>query len=242
MKNISAGLLLFYYLLTGDCHASDSARVIKQRLYPLIIGANTAYAGAMIYMSSAWYSNANRVSFHFYNDLPQWKQMDKMGHMWTSYTEADIIARGLCWAGLSPKKARIYGGVAGFLYQAPIEVFDGFEKSYGASVSDLGANALGSLLYISQYLAWESLRVKLKFSFYPTKLARIRPEVLGDGLHEQILKDYNGQTYWFSFNTRSFIGWEAIPRWLNVSIGYSAYNMLYGRDHENTQAGRSPSA
>jgi len=209
-------------------------------MYPLVIGVNSAYAGAMVYMSNVWYTSENRTSFHFYNDLPQWKQMDKMGHMMTSFTEADVIARTLKWAGMSERNSHIYGAIGGFLYQAPIEIFDGFEKSYGASVSDLGANAMGSLLYLSQYLAWQSIRIKLKFSFQPSSLARLRPDVLGSSLSEQILKDYNGQTYWLAFNVNSFFQHKSVPRWINLSIGYSARNMLYGRDHENIQAGFRP--
>ena len=43
-----------------------------------------------------------------------------------------------------------------------------------------------------------------KFSFHQTKFASQRPETLGASLNEQILKDYNGQTYWFVVQ-RSFV-------------------------------------
>jgi hypothetical protein len=41
-----------------------------------------------------------------------------------------------------------------------------------------------------------------------------------------LLKDYNGQTYWASFNLHSFFG-KAIPSWLNMAVGYGATG-LYG--------------
>ena len=46
---------------------------------------------------------------------------------------------------------------------------------------------------------------------------------------EEILKDYNGQTYWLSANVHSFFKESKIPRWLNVAIGYGADGMLTAR-------------
>jgi hypothetical protein len=45
---------------------------------------------------------------------------------------------------------------------------------------------------------------------------------------EQILKDYNGQTYWLSVNLHSFYKGSKIPKWLNLAIGYGANGMLTG--------------
>jgi hypothetical protein len=46
----------------------------------------------------------------------------------------------------------------------------------------------------------EGKRITPKFSFHTTQYAQYRPNVLGSSLAEQILKDYNGQTYWLSVN------------------------------------------
>jgi hypothetical protein len=42
-----------------------------------------------------------------------------------------------------------------------------------------------------------------------------------------MLKDYNGQSYWLSFNIASFLPASAnFPRWLNASVGYGAEGMI----------------
>ena len=50
---------------------------------------------------------------------------------------------------------------------------------------------------------------------------------MGENHLERALKDYNGQTYWLSFNLKSLIRIEYIdfPNWLNLSFGYGAHFM-----------------
>jgi hypothetical protein len=67
----------------------------------------------------------------------------------------------------------------------------------------------------------------------------MRPEVLGDGLMEEILKDYNGQTYWLSFDISKFTK-KAFPKWLNIAVGYGAEEMIYATDAANEEAGLDP--
>ena len=54
--------------------------------------------------------------------------------------------------------------------------------------------------------------------------------LLGSSLPEQILKDYNGQTYWFSANLHSFFKKSKIPKWFNIAVGYGAEGMITGND------------
>ena len=42
-----------------------------------------------------------------------------------------------------------------------------------------------------------------------------------------MLKDYNGQSYWLSFNIASFLPASThFPQWLNLSAGYGAEGMV----------------
>jgi hypothetical protein len=42
-----------------------------------------------------------------------------------------------------------------------------------------------------------------------------------------MLKDYNGQSYWLSFNIASFLPASThFPQWLNLSAGYGAEGMI----------------
>ena len=75
-------------------------------------------------------------------------------------------------------------------------------------------------------------RISLKFSFHQTDFPPYRPKLLGDTiLAEQILKDYNGQTYWLSCNLSSFMKEETkFPKWLNLAFGYGGEGMISGRN------------
>src|SRR5688572_5372553 len=100
----------------------------------------------MIYLGSTWYSNQTQTHFHFFNDNREWMLMDKLGHTTVSFHESDFIIQAYKWAGVSKKKAIIYGGLSGIFYQTPIEILDGFSSDYGASYGDIIANASGSVL------------------------------------------------------------------------------------------------
>lgn len=50
---------------------------------------------------------------------------------------------------------------------------------------------------------------------------------MGSGIHEQILKDYNGQTYWLSTSTHHIFGNERL-KWLALAGGYGATGMTGG--------------
>jgi hypothetical protein len=67
-----------------------------------------------------------------------------------------------------------------------------------------------------------------KFSFHTTQYARYRPNVLGHFFSEQLLKDYNVETHWFSVNLYSFFKDSKIPKWLNWAVGYGAEVMIRG--------------
>src|SRR5690606_30958923 len=106
------------------------------------------------------------------------------------------------------------------------ELFDGYSEEWGFSWTDILANATGTGLYVGQELLWKEQRIMLKFSFHQTKYARERPDKLGENFLEQILKDYNGQTYWVNINLHSFFKESKIPKWLDLSVGYGADGML----------------
>ena len=115
-----------------------------------------------------------------------------------------------------------------------------FQKNMGASWGDIVANSAGSALALGQYLIWDQVKIKPKYSFSQTSLAGQRPNILGRGLHEEFLKDYNGQTYWFSFDLHAFSATDKFPKWLNIAVGYGAHNMIFAHDGDNLEAGLTP--
>ena len=156
-------------------------------------------------------------------------QIDKVGHCFTSYYESVIGINMLRWTGVSKTKSVWYGSLWGILLQSPIEVFDGFSSNWGFSTTDLAANIGGSLLAFGQYKLWNEQKIIPKFSFWPSDLASKRPDELGSMPLEELIKDYNAQTYWLSAGLRDiFPRQEFIPKWLCISAGYGAHNMLGG--------------
>ena len=194
------------------------------------IGTSSAlYVGSMIALNEAWYKDYPRSSFHSFDDSREWLQMDKVGHVMTSYHLALVGHRSLQWAGVKEERAIVWGGLTGFFYLTGVEVLDGFSKEWGFSWYDQAANTLGSAIMIGQEFAWHEQRFKLKYSFHQTGYPDARPSLLGQSVAEQMLKDYNGQTYWLSGNVASFLEEESqFPKWLNVALGYGATGMLSG--------------
>ncbi len=209
---------------------SDTLNLKRQNT--LIVTETVLAAGTLISLNQLWYADYPRSGFHFINDNSEWLQMDKLGHFYSSYQLGRFGAEMLDWSGASKKDQMIYGAGLGFVFLTAVEVMDGFSSEWGASSGDVIANASGTALYVSQELFWKEQRIIPKFSFHKTHFAAIRPNVLGTSTMQQILKDYNGQTYWLSINLYSFFKGSKIPKWLNLAFGYGADGMVYG-DYKN---------
>lgn len=177
---------------------------------------------ALIGLNQLWYADYPRSKFHFFNDNSAWMQMDKFGHAYSSYFIGKMGMDALDWAGESKKNQLLYGATLGFVFLTTIEIFDGFSEEWGFSTGDVMANALGTGLLIGQELLWDEQRIQYKFSFHTTSYAQKFPDKLGENTLQQIFKDYNGQTYWFSINIWSFFKESKFPKWLNIAFGYGA--------------------
>lgn len=228
-RHILIPFLVFCSLSSGAQFLKKSDTLNKKRL-GLVIGTESlGYVSSFAILNEVWYRYYPRTSFHSFNDLPEWKQMDKAGHILSSYFLGEVGFTTLNWAGVERRKARIYGGSLGFAYLLTMEVFDGFSQEWGFSWSDIGANAFGSALFIGQDAIWEEQKIRVKFSSHLSPYASYRPNVLGSTVLERGLKDYNGQSYWLSANISSFVENEKIPKFLNIAVGYSANEMIEGR-------------
>lgn len=229
--------LALLILLPPILKASDSTAYNKKRFTALVTTTGTLYTVGMLGLGQVWYKEQLTNSFTFFNDNGEWNYMDKMGHFYTSFLISDMSVHMLKWSGCSHKKSIWYGGLTGAALMLPIEVFDGFSAEYGASWGDLTANTLGSAAVISQYLLWDEIRIMPKFSYHHSQYAELRPNTLGSTPTEQLIKDYNGQTYWLSFNIASLTHSQKIPKWFNLSLGYGANGMIYAEPSENIANG-----
>jgi len=205
----------------------------KKRIW-LVAGGNiVAYSATMIGLYSAWYKDYPQTGFHSFNDWPEWKQVDKVGHMYSAYIESRASMELWRWTGIDRKKRIWIGGMSGAFYQTVIEVLDGFSEGWGWSWADFGANIVGSGALVAQEFAWNDQRIKLKFSFhnksYGDPTLNQRSDILfGKSTPERLLKDYNGQTYWASASIRSFLPRSKVPHWLSLALGYGAEGLFGG--------------
>ena len=244
LKNCVSIFIFFSFVY--NVNAQTSSFYIKsdtlniKRRNAVIISETALSLGTLFALDKLWYSDYPRTSFHFKNDNNQWKQMDKMGHIMTSYYLGKVGMEVLDWSGVSKKNQLIYGATFGFTFLSAVEILDGFSKKWGASWGDILANASGTGLLIGQELLWEEQRIILKYSFSQTNYAKQRPNVLGENFIQQALKDYNGQTYWLSANIWSFNKESNFPKWLNLALGYGADGMLYGENNTSNQFLQNP--
>lgn len=210
--------------------SSDSLKKINRNI-GIVLGTEAAlYAGSMTGLYYLWYADYPQSAFHFYNDNDEFLQMDKAGHALSSYHVGLIGYEALRLAGWDEKHSLIYGAPLGFLYLSTVEVFDGLSSGWGFSWGDITANALGTALFMGQQALWHEQRISMKYSYHNTQFTKYRPDLFGSTLPENMLKDYNGQTIWLSFNIKSlFLNEESkFPQWLNIALGYSGDGMTGG--------------
>lgn len=257
--------LSLFLLHISFLHAQDSPKLgfwepsdtfHKGRFWRLTGGTAAVYGIASYGLYNAWYKGYPQSSFHLFNDIGEWKQIDKTGHFLTAYNMTRGAFGGARYVGMKPKAAAWTAAGVGSLIQFTIEVMDGFSEKWGFSIPDVAFNTAGAGLFLGQELAWHEQRINLKVSAtpqrYPTTpvwstdgttsvtLDQRARELYGTSPPEILLKDYNAISGWASFNIASFLPEESkFPRWLNVAVGYGANNLYAGYDNTWEQDGKT---
>jgi uncharacterized protein YfiM (DUF2279 family) len=208
----------------------------------IIAAANViGYSGAMVALYSTWYKNYPQTSLHAFNDIDEWKGIDKIGHAYSAYAESKASMELWRWTGMERKKRVWIGGMSGAFYQTVIETLDGFSSEWGWSWGDFAANIAGSGMLVAQELAWDEQRIQFKFSFHhktysdPTLIQRSN-KIFGSSVAERFLKDYNGQTYWLSANIKSFFPASRMPAWLQIAVGTGAEGLFGANENMGKDA------
>ena len=192
--NIPRNIILYSFLFatsslfaqnTFDSYFKLSDTLNKKRLNTLIISETALGATALIGLNQVWYDDYPKSNFHFINDNAEWLQMDKIGHIYSSYHLGSFGDNGLKWSGCSRTSQLLYGATLGLTFLTTVEVFDGYSSQWGASLGDVAANVSGTTLFVSQELLWKEQRIVLKFSFHPTAYASVRPNILGSTFQEK---------------------------------------------------------
>ena len=178
-----------------------------------------------------WYKKYPQSSFHFFNDLEEWNYMDKVGHIYSSYQISRKSHLFLKNKGINKPLEK--GVIYSLTYMIGIEFLDGFSEQWGFSNYDLLSNFLGTGIYFIQEKKYEEQFIKFKFSSHQSNYAALRPSLLGSNELQSIFKDYNGQTYWitFDFNNRLQKN-NKVLKYFDLSVGYSIDGFVGARNND----------
>jgi hypothetical protein len=69
------------YEIEKGTNIQDTLSVKKSRLITVVSGFSVVYLSSMAYLQYVWYKDHERISFHYYNDLVGYNQIDKLGHL-----------------------------------------------------------------------------------------------------------------------------------------------------------------
>ncbi|MPM02503.1 hypothetical protein SDC9_48752 [bioreactor metagenome] len=216
------GLKLFS---AGDAATADTTAPLFKK-WQVNTFAAAFYAGSLTGLSFLWYSDYSTGRFHFFNDMDEWKGIDKLGHMTSAFHLARVQSDLYQNAGYSRGQSARISLLCSFGYMSAIEILDGFSEGWGFSAGDMCANTLGLSLFAVNELTGKENLFTVKMGFHYTDFAQYNPSLLGENKLQQPLKDYNGQTYWLSLNIKECLKKESrFPAWLNVAVGYGAEGM-----------------
>ncbi len=229
MRRIFISVSLFLAFCV-NAQARDSLHIRKSITHAVL---SSSAVGSLLALNQVWYAPYATEKFHFFNDSEQWMQMDKVGHAFTGYLITNELNRVHSWA--AGKNQSWVGAVYAMSYLSALEIMDGFSSGWGFSGSDMLANGVGVGLAFSQDYLFHRQVIIPKFSFSRSSYAVVRPEILGSTYAEQLLKDYNGQTYWASLPVTTFLNLPQRFKWICISLGYGCDAKLVGS--ENTWNG-----
>lgn len=230
MKNcILHSFLMICMSVSLSCNniiTDDSLQTLKNRKIYINSITGLAYSGSLIYLNQLWYKPYHTSQFHFFDDNAEWDKMDKCGHFFTAYYGTYYLEKLYRYAGY--KHSPLISSTISWIYLLTIEVMDGFSSGWGFSWGDFTANTLGTSFFLLQKQFIPGFFV-FKFSYYSTSYPTYNPSLLGKSFHEQILKDYNGQTYWMSVSP--FYHWKKNMEWLCLSFGYGINGFIGARSN-----------
>ena len=224
---LTLNLILSTVSLPAQNFFKSSTQYNPGRVNGVIITESAIGTITTIGLQYLWYKKFPHSKFHFFNDNAEWLNVDKVGHATTAYNIAAFQSNLMRWGGIRSGTAALIGTLTGLGFMTMIEVMDGHSAKWGFSKGDMLANIAGCVLFEGQQLLWHEQRISLKYSYHGTLFPQYYPAELGSNLPQRMLKDYNGQSYWLSFNIASFLpASDHFPRWLNATVGYGAEGMI----------------
>ena len=224
--------LLFSLLIQISYSAQKKNKRDSTKKKNIILNTTALAVTSLSYygLYNLWYKKYPQTSFHFFNDLEEWNYIDKAGHIYSSYQLARKSHLFLVKKDIENpvEKSCFYS----LFFMLGIEVLDGFSKEWGFSNYDLLSNFIGTGIFYFQEKKFKRQLLKLKFSSHLSPYAIYRPSLLGENVSQRIFKDYNGQTYWLTFDLNNKIQERLkVFKYLNFSLGYSIDGFVGARNN-----------
>ena len=105
MSKIFSKVIIFSILLSipilGSCQSDqidstftklkflEPAKSYNKNRFYAYTGATVAiYTGTILALDQIWYKQYEQSSFHTFNDLGEWEDMDKVGHLFAAWMES----------------------------------------------------------------------------------------------------------------------------------------------------------
>ena len=193
---------------------SDSLSIPRRNF--VIASEGLVFSIGIIQLNKIFERGNFNSSFNIVFDNSETLQIDKAVHAFTSYQISNASYNLLNWSGVNKKDKLIFGAGMGFAFLSTVEVIDGFSKKHDATVGDILANAAGTSLFVFQDLVWNEQRIVPKISLHSNHFMSSNMKFM----KTQVESDFNDETFWLSFNLRSFLKNSKIPKCLNVALGY----------------------
>jgi len=202
-------------------HQDRVSTVSKAAMVVAVAGFNYWYYKGL---EPVWW-DGDGANFHVIND---WfenyaLEQDKFSHFFAAQFMAHQWAAMYEAIGWSRRKAYFWGGISALITETETEILDGFTRRFGFSIPDYLADVAGSFYpYFQQvYPSWRSVKMKMSY--------RASPFYLGSGT--DIFEDYDGMTFWWSFNIQPIMPApmrKYYPEFLRLAIGYGVDRVWTG--------------
>lgn len=209
---------------------NDSTRIKWEYLGPFI-GAVVVTNASIYYIFKDAYWNEQKTKFHTFND---WNNadmnIDKLGHFYAGMLLSKAAYKVLKATNVPENYSVISSILSSIFFQTQVEFHDAYYKKWGWSWWDFTGNVLGAVYPHLQNHFKPLQTINLKWSYHPSPAYK-------KGWYDYWIKDYEGFTYYLSFDVHSILPTPVDnywPKWLNIAVAYGVEKVKLGKNIWNS--------